>query len=81
MRFVVACFFLKGVKTADTGSEDNSHAVVVNALSVDAGIGNGLAGSHESILGIEVVLTHLFAVEMLGRIVVLHLTAKLGLEQ
>ena len=55
------------MEAADTGSYDNAYAVFVyaGAFLFKLGVGHGLTGSHEGILGIEVECALFFAVEVL----------------
>ena len=76
----VAGFFFKRMDAADTYTEDYADAVLVNSFEVHTAILNGLLGSHEGVLLVEVHLAHLFAVEEVGSLKALHLASKLGLE-
>ncbi len=81
MKGIVSGFFLKGVQTTDTGSDDNTDAIFVGVNGiVDTRITDCLLGCSESILRIQIKRACFLAVEVLFRIKVLHFTGKLGLE-
>ena len=78
---IVSGFFFKCMEAADTGSYDNTHAILVDrVLGVDTCVGYGLTGCHNGILGIKVELTKLLAVEVFVTVEVLYLAGELCLE-
>lgn len=82
MHGIVAGFLFKCVETADAGSYDYADAVGVDGAvgGIESSILHGLTGSNESILGIEVELAFLAAVEVVRSLEVLDFAGKLGLE-
>jgi hypothetical protein len=78
---IVTGFLLEGVEAADTGGYDNAYPVAVEVGSLlQAGVGHGLTGGHERILGVEVELTEFLAVDMVGGVEALYLAGKLSLK-
>ncbi len=82
MAGIVAGFFFERVKTADTGSYDYAYTVRVDGAvgGIESSILDSLTGSNERILGVEVELTLLAAVEVVRSLEVLDFTCKLCLE-
>ena len=81
---IVACFFLEGVQTTDTGSDDDADTVFIDGTfrgGLKTGISDCLTGSHKGILCIQVELTCFLAVEVLVGIKTFHFAGKLCLEQ
>ena len=68
------------LETSDTRSPDDTDLLLVELVEVERRILDGLCGCDECILRKEVVFTHFLTVEILVRVVILHLTGEPGLE-
>ncbi len=71
---------LQGIQPADAGAPDHAYPVLVNAVFVEPGIGNGLVGGDDGELREHVHFPTLFAVEVIIGIVVLYFAGKAGFE-
>ncbi len=80
---IISGFFLKCVKTTDTGCYDYADAVAVNAFGLlKTAVLNSLTGCDKCILCIQVELTELATVgNQLGSVEVFNLAGKLCLEK
>ena len=67
-------------ESSDTRAPDYADLLLVDLLQVKARILYGLRSGDQSILREEVVLADLLAVEMLGRVVILHFTSEARLK-
>ena len=88
MTGIVASLILKGVQTSDARRENHANLVAVDTLGEQVGILNGLLGTRQCILRVQVValeVLHLATVvrirHVVQRIETLELTGKMGLEQ
>ncbi len=78
---IISGLFFKSVQTTDACCHDYTHAVAVEVGCFEKiGVGYGLTGCDDAILGIEVELTEFLAVEVIGCVVALDFACKLGLE-
>ncbi len=79
---VISGFLLEGVQATDTGGEDHADTILVDTLlGIELSVVDSLLSSHEGILGVEVELAQLLAVEVFFGVKILYLTCKLRLEK
>ena len=81
MEGIVTCFFFKCTDSTNTGAEDDTDLVQILIFDIKTGIFYRLLGYTNGILGIQVHLACLFAVDILIGIKVFHLACELGLEK
>ena len=77
---IVAGFFLKGMDAADAYTENHADAVLVDFLQVPSAVLDGLHGSHECILLVEVHFACLFAVDEVVGLEAFHFAGELCFE-
>ena len=80
MLCIIAYFFLEGLDTTDTYTEDNADAVLVLCLKVHARILHCLHSRNHSQLCIAVHLACFLAVDIIVHLKILNLASKLGLK-
>ena len=77
---IVAHFLLKAVDTADAHTQHYADTILVGLLKVETGVLDCLSGCHHGILGVEVHLVGLLAVDILLGIEVFYFTCEVSLK-
>ena len=77
---IAQTFVEERFQTTDTRAPDHARLLQVDLLQIERRVLHGLRGGDERILGEEVVLANLLAVEVLRGVVVLYLASELGFE-
>ena len=76
-----ANLLLEGLDAADANAEDHTHAVLIDGVEVHLAVGDGLLGSSNGILRVDVHLASLLAVDaVLLRVEAFDFTGELSLE-
>ena len=77
---IARTFVEERFESSDTRTPNDARLLLVKLLHVEPCVLHGLRGGDEGVLGEEVVLAYLLAVEILGRVVILYFTSEFRFE-
>ena len=77
---IARTFVEERFESSDTRTPNDARLLLVELLHVEPSVLHGLRGGDEGVLGEEVVLAYLLAVEILGRVVILYFTSEFRFE-
>jgi len=77
---IARTFVEERFESSDTRTPNDARLLLVELLHVEPCVLHGLRGGDEGVLGEEVVLAYLLAVEILGRVVILYFTSEFRFE-